>query len=322
MTNSAPTISVVVCTRNRSASLLRTLESIQQMNVPAEIDWELIVVDNNSNDDTRDVVESFQKTSGFPVIYLLERRPGAAYARNCGIGRAKGDVIAFTDDDMIVAPEWLVRIVERAASDPSAVLYFGQTRTMRADHAQIATRLGDTEETFVFPCNPVAPGSSNNMIARKSAVTALGGFDITLGPGTVCRAAEDTDFTYRILLAGGIVRYCPEILAYHDHRRLSPQAVRAQIFSYGIANGALYCKHIIRRDTYALKTCYWEIKAFVRVFIERGKASTMFFHLMGMAKGFGVRLGVEAKTWLTGTDASLASSQSQLTTPRKISTRR
>ena len=292
-------ITVVVCTRNRSASLLRTLESMAQMNVPPEMDWELIVVDNNSTDDTRAVVESFVRSSGCPVLYLRETKPGAAQARNCGISQAKGDMIAFTDDDMIVHPDWLAHIVEECSKEPAADLYFGKTPTMRPDQAKFASKEGDTEQTFRFPCHPSDPGSSNNMIAQRSMLARVGGFDTTLGPGTPCRSAEDVDFNYRVLRAGGVVRYCPGILAYHDHRRLTPEAVRGQQFDYGVAAGAFYCKHILRGDTFALKYFYWEIKAFLRVLFQGRPAGPVFTHLTGMCAGFGIRLGVEAKRSFT-----------------------
>jgi len=298
-TNEALTITVVVCTRNRSASLLRTLESMGRMNVPANVHWELIVVDNNSTDDTREVVQSFARTLAFPVLYLLEARPGAAQARNCGISQAKGDVIDFTDDDMIVHPDWLAHIVDECAKEPSVDLYFGKTPTMRPEQAKFATKESDTEQIFTFPCHPSDPGSSNNMIAHRSILARVGGFDTTLGPGTPCRSAEDVDFNYRVLRAGGVVRYCPGILAYHDHRRLSPEAVRGQQFDYGVAAGAFYCKHILRGDVFALKYFYWEIRAFLRVLFQGRPARPVFIHLTGMCAGLGIRLGVETKRWLT-----------------------
>src|SRR3982751_1264213 len=94
--------SVVVCTYNRCQSLQRTLGAIAQQNVPTGVDWELLVVDNNSGDGTKQVVEAF--CTQFPrARYCFERNQGLSHARNAGIRAARGNVILFTDDD--VAPE-------------------------------------------------------------------------------------------------------------------------------------------------------------------------------------------------------------------------
>jgi glycosyltransferase involved in cell wall biosynthesis len=104
-------ISVVVCTYNRSASLRRTLESIRGSFVTSDLEWELIIVDNNSEDDTRDVVETYQELCEFRIRYVKEELQGLSYARNRGINESKGSFIAFTDDDVIVDRNWIGNIV-------------------------------------------------------------------------------------------------------------------------------------------------------------------------------------------------------------------
>lgn len=106
------TASIVICTYNRSASLIDTLESIARMEVPEHIDWEILVVDNNSSDCTRESIENFISNAHVNVRYLFERNPGQAHALNHAIGKAGGQVLAFTDDDALVDRHWLSLIIE------------------------------------------------------------------------------------------------------------------------------------------------------------------------------------------------------------------
>jgi glucosyl-dolichyl phosphate glucuronosyltransferase len=104
--------SIIICTCNRSASLMDTLQSIGQMIVPRGIDWEVLVVDNNSTDDTAKKVEEFAKDGHITVRYLFEPKQGKANALNRGIGNALGEILVFTDDDALVDRLWLGLIID------------------------------------------------------------------------------------------------------------------------------------------------------------------------------------------------------------------
>ena len=249
----------MLCTRNRANHLCRALESIGKLSRPA-FAWELVVVDNGSTDGTRAVAELFLRESGIKGTYVFEGRRGASEARNAGIRAAQGDILAFVDDDIVVDKDWLVNIATSASEiDLFRSLWpdeidAGGSSSIRDQGERIA------EEIYVYPCNPADPGASNNMVVRRSILEVVEGFDTSLGPGTSLRAAEDTDFAYRVLLSGGKIKYCPSILVQHDHDRLSKTAVRSLLLSYGRARGGFYCKHILRRDLWATKLCYWEVK--------------------------------------------------------------
>ena len=102
--------SIIVCTYNRADSLRHTLKCLAALQSPDGVDWEVIVVDNNSNDHTRQVVKEF--SSVFPRLrYEYEEQQGLSYARNHGIKSAKGDILLFTDDDVCPEPEWLATIM-------------------------------------------------------------------------------------------------------------------------------------------------------------------------------------------------------------------
>jgi len=97
--------SIVIATHNRAADLRATLESLAGLQPAAS--WEVIVVDNNSTDDTRDVIARAAARFPVPLTGLVEREQGRSPALNCGIRAARGDIIVTTDDDVRVPPDWL-----------------------------------------------------------------------------------------------------------------------------------------------------------------------------------------------------------------------
>jgi glycosyltransferase involved in cell wall biosynthesis len=99
--------SIVIATCNRAADLRDTVASLAHLR--PDNSWELIVVDNNSSDGTREVVEAAAADFPAPVRYVFEREQGRSPALNAGIRAAAGDIIATTDDDVRVPPDWLTR---------------------------------------------------------------------------------------------------------------------------------------------------------------------------------------------------------------------
>jgi glucosyl-dolichyl phosphate glucuronosyltransferase len=103
-------VTVILCTYNRHCSLRAALESLAASTLPDSIAWEVLVVDNNSRDQTRDVVAEFSMRDPARFRYLFEARQGKSYALNSGIREAGGDVLAFVDDDITVEPSWLANL--------------------------------------------------------------------------------------------------------------------------------------------------------------------------------------------------------------------
>lgn len=106
---STPRVTVAVLTYNRSRLLRETLSCMVRQNYPAGR-WELIVVDNNSKDDTKDVVSSFF-SAGTPPRLVVETQQGLDHGRNRAIDEARGEILVLADDDIIVEPDWLSEIV-------------------------------------------------------------------------------------------------------------------------------------------------------------------------------------------------------------------
>ena len=105
-----PQISVIICTYNRAVLLDRALMAFRDQKNPPST--EIIVVDNNSNDDTAERVRRCTEVLRpvVPVIYVFEPKQGLSRARNAGIAAARGDILAFLDDDAIPSPNWLAAI--------------------------------------------------------------------------------------------------------------------------------------------------------------------------------------------------------------------
>jgi len=103
-------ISVIVCTYNRCQSLAKALESVAQSQLPENVRWEVLVVDNNSKDGTRAVVDDFSRRYPGRFRYAFEERQGKSFALNTGIELVAGDINAFVDDDVVVEPSWLARL--------------------------------------------------------------------------------------------------------------------------------------------------------------------------------------------------------------------
>lgn len=120
---SGSTITVAICTYNRAELLGVTLDSLACMAVPEGLDWELLVVDNNSDDETRAVVSTYE--GRLPVRYLLERRQGLSVARNRVIEEARGDYVVWTDDDVKVCSGWIAAYADAIRRWPEAAFFGG-----------------------------------------------------------------------------------------------------------------------------------------------------------------------------------------------------
>src|SRR5437773_274805 len=100
-------VTIILCTYNRCESLAKSLTSIASLRMPESLEWEVLVVDNNSSDGTREVVGDFCRRYPGRFRYLFEPKQGLSSARNAGVVEARGDIVAFIDDDAIAQPTWL-----------------------------------------------------------------------------------------------------------------------------------------------------------------------------------------------------------------------
>ena len=115
--------SVAICTWNRSKLLDQTLAEMEKVRIPQGVDWELLIVNNNCTDDTDAVIA---KHSGqLPIRRLFEPKPGHSNARNCALTATKGELLVWTDDDVLPLPSWLEEYVRAAQEMPEVGFFAG-----------------------------------------------------------------------------------------------------------------------------------------------------------------------------------------------------
>jgi glycosyltransferase involved in cell wall biosynthesis len=117
-------VSLIICTYNRHESLRQTLRTVCELIIPDGLNWELLVVDNNSNDATRQVCESFKDR--LPLRYLFEPKQGVSRARNLAISRANAPLLFFTDDDVNLDKEWFCSLWDAAQWHPEIGIFAGR----------------------------------------------------------------------------------------------------------------------------------------------------------------------------------------------------
>jgi glucosyl-dolichyl phosphate glucuronosyltransferase len=216
-------ITVVVCTYNRAKSLAKALESVAGQTLPQSVGWEIIVVDNNSRDETRQVVEGLQRRYPERIRYLFEPQQGLSYARNAGVRNAQGEILAFIDDDETADAEWLQNITANLFSGEWA----GTGGPVLAQWNGPRPRwLSSNSPFFLAPLAMFEPDMKGeqlteppfgaNMAFRKEAFDRHGGFRTDLGRvGKGLLSNEDTEFGRRVMIAGQRLRYEPSAITHH-----------------------------------------------------------------------------------------------------------
>jgi glycosyltransferase involved in cell wall biosynthesis len=236
--NSHP-ISVVVCTRDRTLSLERTLQSLSRQEYP---DFEVVVVDNCSRDVT---VKQVVERSGFR--YARQERPGLDWARNLGIKESRHAIVAFIDDDAQAAPGWL-RGLAYGFQDPEVMAVTGMVLPaelespaqndfeiyggMNKGFTGFTIRKEEmTDQAFFWASGW---GVGTNMAFRKALFEVIGDFDVGLDVGTPTGGGGDIEMFFRCVAAGNMLRYEPAALVWHTHRR-DKAALDRQIYHNGRA---------------------------------------------------------------------------------------
>jgi glucosyl-dolichyl phosphate glucuronosyltransferase len=218
-----PKITVILCTHNRARTLATALESIAAQTIPESIGWEIVVVDNNSSDETHQVVEDFQRRYPTRFRYLFEKQQGISHARNAGIREARGEVLAFIDDDETAAPGWLQNL--------TANLHDGECsgaggRILSQWNCDRPKWLSDQSAFTMAPLAVFDLGTKDgpltespfgaNMAFRKEVFEACGGFRTDLGRiGKGMLSGEDSEFGRRVIAAGRRLRYESSAVTYH-----------------------------------------------------------------------------------------------------------
>ena len=243
--------SVIVCTYNRAPFLRKSLNALCAMVQPADARVELVVVDNNSTDDTSDVIASVAEKSAIPVVAVHEKRQGKSFALNRGLEIASGQIIALTDDDVIPASDWLSRIVDDFRAREVTFVFgkvlpwWDQTPPpelliQRAQDIWGPLAIVDYGDERV-EYRPELPGQrlpiGANLAFRRDVVQAIGAWRTDLGKvNNTLISGEDHEIFMRLRRAGrysGI--YDPDVCVRHfvPSSRLTRRYFRKWFFWHG-----------------------------------------------------------------------------------------
>ncbi|MBA2614501.1 MAG: glycosyltransferase [Actinobacteria bacterium] len=234
----APSVSVVVCTRDRPAVLRECLHSLADCSASAD---EVVIVDNSTAGSMRDVVEEFPR-----MTYVRENRPGLSRARNTGIRATSGEIVAFTDDDTTLHGDWLARLRDGFA-EPDVMVVTGLVLPAALEtESQVVFELvyggffrgyqrivydkAFFEQTRAHATPVWKIGAGANMAVRRRAFELVGGFDERLGAGAA-GCSEDSELWYRVLAEGWRCVYEPGAVVFHRHRA-DDEELRRQMHEY------------------------------------------------------------------------------------------
>lgn len=214
--NRTPDVSIVLCTYNRADMLKECIESLLEQKTHGLFDFEVVVIDNGSTDNTSQVVQDLQPKSKVPLRYFLEPQPGQVHARHRGFDEALGEWIANFDDDEVAEPDWLYAMMKLATE--KGILSVGGKLRLRLPegcnrqlHPRVRRVLGESvmwNEPRPYTRRQ-GPGSGTQLLHR-SVLDAIGRYDVSQS-----LRGYDTDFYRRMRDAGIASWFAPDSIAYH-----------------------------------------------------------------------------------------------------------
>ncbi len=255
----APFVSVVVATHDRPASLAAALDALLALEYPA---FEIIVVDNApSNNATLDLLRTHYGHLT-QVRYVREDRPGLAIAHNRGLQAVNAELVAFTDDDVLVDRHWLTELVQGFQLSPSVgcvtgmilpaeietpaqgwIEHTGFNKGFVQRRFGLDRFSGSAGQPPLFPYTAGQFGSGANMAFRTALLRAMDGFDPALGAGSKALGGDDLAAFFQVIVHGAELVYQPGAMLYHWHRR-EYAGLQRQAYGYGVSLTA-YLTHTI-----------------------------------------------------------------------------
>ena len=215
-------ISIIICTRGRTASLDRVLASAVQMSVPGT-NWELLIVDNGSSDDVGRLIDRYK--TRLPLRMEKQPEPGLSRARNCGVMSARGKHIVWTDDDVVLDPHWLAAYANAFRLRPEAAIFGGKIvpvieqpcidwfqQNLDQIWDLVAIRDFGPAEVPLSLTDGRVPFGANYAVRAIEQQKFL--YDVNLGAGTG-KVGEETDVIRAILESGGTGFWVPTASVYH-----------------------------------------------------------------------------------------------------------
>lgn len=247
------TFSIVICTRNRSRKLKQTLQSIRQLETESTWRFEVIVVDNASDDDTRPVAQG-EAGDGLDLVVVSEPELGVSRARNRGIASAKGEVVIFIDDDVELPSDFLIEYARAWQRWPDAAVIGGRVTLKWVSRRpgwlndDLSGLLGMTTSLEEHKCTgPRFDIIGCNMSFRREVFADVGPFNVTLGyRGDNLAGNEEADLLRRIDRAGGTIVHSTRPWLYHvvESEKLNREYFLRRYFNQGVADAHLDLSYV------------------------------------------------------------------------------
>lgn len=241
-------LTVTIQTYNHADSLSQTLRSLEGLRCPADAEYEILVIDNNSCDHTASVIKEFSSVLGPRLRSVFEPQQGLSHARNRAIAEARGDILCFLDDDALADPDWLVGHAEAYGTDEHIVAVGGRVELQwpegwsrppwfagDLDGYLSGFDLGPGSLSMEYPRYPYGC----NMSVRCRIAREIGGFCVRLGRRkNNLLSNEERYFFYRIHQQGGRVVYAPRAIVHHmiPAERLSKRFFLKRGYAQGISD--------------------------------------------------------------------------------------
>lgn len=256
-----PTVSVVICTKNREEQLKECIRALYAQTYPR---FEIVVVDNTAG--SREVEKIVHELEPLVSVRLVvEPEPGLSRARNRGAAASTGSIVAYIDDDARPSSHWVTEIAAGYTENPEAAAVNGSIfpGVIETAAQELFFQYGGHSKGRGFvsqvidprmrgaqsPLYPLPPfGAGGNMSVRRDALLRVGGFDEALGAGTPAGGAEETGLFTQLLLSGRPIVYRPSALAWHSDRAELGDLVK-QMRSLGTSLTAYYTAMVVSDPT-------------------------------------------------------------------------
>ncbi len=241
---------VVIPTYNRSALLRKAIDSLLRARVPDELSVRIIVVDNNSTDDTKAVINEYAERSNGRVSYVFEKQQGRSPALNAGIAAATGDLIGFIDDDEEIDEAWYETIL--SAFKNNEVDFIGGPYLPRFEsdvpewlpknYGAVVGIVDGGDKVASFDDSYPGILMGGNAVFRREVLQRVGPYSTALGrSGTRLLSCEDEDMYQRLRAAGARGLYLPQLIVYHfiPRERLTKKYHRSWCFWQSVSSAVL-----------------------------------------------------------------------------------
>ena len=263
------TLSIIICSYNRASYISDALTSLY--NQSSELDnFEVIIVDNNSTDNTKEVYAIWRQTNtNGQFTFISETKQGASFARNTGATIAKGEWVCFMDDDAVATPNYVENILKHIQNKPDAVGFGGRIipKYIPSEPKWMSYYVSSLVGNFDYA--PIACAFENgkyplesNMIVKKSVYDQIGGFNVNLPGvvGTLRIGGEGKELFYKILALGHIIYYDPAICVHHvvEVKKLTSEYMYR--VASGIGRGEKTRTSAISKTAYLIKVLEYFLK--------------------------------------------------------------